>query len=106
MASTTVFVAKDEDSISKGAFPTLSEAYNASKPNGKIKFAPDVYCESIVIKKPGIILEPIEKTLDVTLRQEYKPCFIIDIGPEEVCTINNLKMILTGPNKEMDMKAF
>jgi hypothetical protein len=51
-------------------------------------------------------LEPIEKSLDVTIRQECKPCFIIDIGPEEVCTINNLKMILTGPNKELDMKAY
>ena len=68
MANTTVFVARDDDSISKGAYPTLQAAYDASKPNGRIKFAPDVYCESIIIKKPGIVLEPIEKTLDVTLR--------------------------------------
>jgi len=68
MATTTVFVARDDDSISKGAFPTLSAAYEASKPNGRIKFAPDVYCESITIRKPGLVLEPIEKTLDVTLR--------------------------------------
>ena len=57
-------------------------------------------------RKPGLIFEPIEKSLDVTLRQECKPCFIIDIGPEEVCTINNLKLMLTGPNKELDMKAY
>lgn len=57
-------------------------------------------------RKAGLVFEPIEKTLDVTLRQEYKPCFIIDIGPEEVCTINNMKMLLTGPNKEMDMKTY
>lgn len=44
--------------------------------------------------------------MDVTIRQEVRPCFIIDIGPEEICTINNLKMILTGPNKELDMKAY
>ena len=53
-----------------------------------------------------MIIEPIEKSLDVTIRQEVKPVFIIDIGPEEICTINNLKMILTGPNKELDMKAY
>lgn len=53
-----------------------------------------------------MVFEPIEKTLDITIRQECKPCFIIDIGPEEVCTINNLKMMLTGPNKELDMKAY
>jgi hypothetical protein len=63
----------------------------------------ETYC---FCRKPGIILEPIEKSLDVTIRQECKPCFIIDIGPEEVCTINNLKMMLTGPNKELDMKAY
>lgn len=53
-----------------------------------------------------MIIEPVEKSLDVTIRQEVRPCFIIDIGPEEVCTINNLKMLLTGPNKQLDMKAY
>ena len=106
MAMTQVYVAKDQDSINKGAYPSLKEAYEAAKPNGRIKFAPDVYSESITITKPGIVLEPIEKSLDVTLRQEHRPVFIIDIGPEEVCTINNLKMIFTGPNKELDMKAY
>lgn len=52
------------------------------------------------------MFEPIEKSLDVTVRQECKPCFIIDIGPEDTCTINNLKLMLTGPNKELDMKAY
>ena len=33
-----------------GAKATMQEAYEAAKPNAKIKFAPDVYCESIVIK--------------------------------------------------------
>ena len=59
-----------------------------------------------MFSKPGLTFEPIERTLDVTVRQECKPTFIIDIGPEEVCTINNLKLMLTGPNKELDMKAF
>ena len=68
MATTSVYVAKDQDSINKGAHPTLKEAYEAAKPNCRIKFAPDVYCESITIRKPGIVLEPIEKSLVVTLR--------------------------------------
>ena len=42
----------------------------------------------------------------MTIRQECRPIFIIDIGPEEVCTINNLKLLLTGTNRELDMKAF
>lgn len=53
-----------------------------------------------------MVLEPIEKSLDVTIRQEVRPVFIIDIGPEEVCTINNLKLLFTGPNKDIDIKAF
>ena len=44
-----VYVAKDEDSIQKGAFSTISEAYENALPNAKIKFAPDVYSDSIVI---------------------------------------------------------
>jgi hypothetical protein len=84
----------------------MAEAYEAAAPNARIKFAPDVYFESLTIKKPGLVIEPIEKSLDVTIRQEHRPVFIIDIGPEEVCTINNLKLLLTGANKELDMKAF
>jgi hypothetical protein len=60
----------------------------------------------IIYRKPGLVLEPIEKSLDVTIRQEVKPVFIIEIGPEEVCTINNLKLLFTGPNKDVDIKAF
>ena len=42
----------------------------------------------------------------MTVRQECRPCFIIELGPEEECTINNLKLIFTGPNKELDMKSY
>jgi hypothetical protein len=45
-----IYVAKDEDSVSKGAYSTLKDAYNAAKPNAKIKLAPDVYFETITIK--------------------------------------------------------
>ena len=72
--------------------------------SGKNKYI--LSCNILCFRKPGITIEPVEKSLDVTIRQEVKPCFIIDIGPEETCTINNLKMILTGPNKELDMKAY
>ena len=51
-----------------GAFSTLKEAYESAKPNARIKIAPDVYSESIVVKKPGLVFEPIEKSLDVTIR--------------------------------------
>ena len=45
-----VYVAKDADSIAKGAHATIQSAYDAAKPNAKIKFAPDVWVESIVIR--------------------------------------------------------
>jgi hypothetical protein len=45
-----VYVAKDEDSIQKGAFSTIQEAYDHAKPNSRIKFAPDYYSESIIIR--------------------------------------------------------
>ena len=89
-----------------GAFSTLQQAYERAEPNTRIKLAPDVYNETIIVKKPGLVFEPIDKELDVTIRQESRPCFVIDIGPEEVCTINNFKMMLCGPNKELDMKAY
>jgi len=45
-----LYVAKDEECILKGAYSTLFEAYEAAKPNTKIKFAPDIYSDSIIIR--------------------------------------------------------
>ena len=41
--------------------------------------------------------------VEVIIQQTTKPCFIIDIRPDEVCTINNLMMLFKGPNKDEDM---
>ena len=45
-----VYVAQDDDTIGKGAFKTVQEAYDNAKPNGRIKFTPGVYCESVTIR--------------------------------------------------------
>lgn len=57
-------------------------------------------------RKGGLTLEPKEKGGEVTISSGERPCIIIDIPPDEVCTINNLRMLLRGPNKSDDMKAY
>ena len=49
MAKSLCIVANDEESIQKGAYPTINAAYDACKPNGTIKLAPGIYYESLII---------------------------------------------------------
>ena len=43
------------------------------------------------------MLEPKEKGGEVTFQPDDNPCIVIDIGAENTCTINNIRMILRGP---------
>ena len=44
--------------------------------------------------------EPKGPNHEVTLIQNENPCFVIDVGEGNFCTINNIKMLLRGPNRD------
>jgi len=39
----------------------------------------------------------------VTIQQFVKPCIFIEIPPRETFTVNNIRMLLKGPNKDEDI---
>ena len=53
-----------------------------------------------------MVLEPKEKDGEVTLQQKENPCIVVDVGKGNICTINNLRMILKGPNKDADPRSY
>lgn len=52
------------------------------------------------------MLEPKEKGGEVTFQQSENPCIVIDVGEGNSCTINNIRMILRGPNRDTSNKNF
>ena len=71
-----------------------------------IKITSNLYEEKIEITKPGIEIRPKEKGGEVTIQQKTDPCFIIDIGKDNVCTLYNLRMLLKGPNRDAEPQSF
>lgn len=47
---------------------SICDAVNAATPGTIIKIASNVYEEELLIKKPGLILEPKDKNGEVTLQ--------------------------------------
>ena len=58
----------------------------------------------MALTKPGIEIRPKEKAGEVTIQQKTDPCFVIDIGKDNVCTITKLRMLLKGPNRDADLQ--
>jgi len=56
--------------------------------------------------KPGFEIRPKEKGGEVTIQQKTDPCFIIDIGEGNVCSLHNLRMLLKGPNRDAEPQSF
>ena len=71
-----------------------------------IKITSNLYEERIDITKPGIEIRPKEKGGEVTIQQKTDPCFVIDIGEGNVCTLENLRMLLKGPNRDAEPQSF
>ena len=88
-----------------GVYTSISDAIAASEPS-VIKITSNLYEEQLIIRKPGLILEPKEKEGEVTLQQKENPCIVVDVGKGNTCTINNLRMILKGPNKDADPRSY
>ena len=74
--------------------------------HAQIKVTSNLYEEKIVITKPGIEIRPKEKGGEVTIQQKTEPCFVIDIGKDNVCSIHNLRMLLKGPNRDAEPRSF
>ena len=47
-------------------------------------------------------IEPVE-IQRVTIQQNDVPCFIINVPQGETCTINGVRMLFRGPNKDEDL---
>lgn len=75
-------------------------------PGSKIQIASNIYDEGMVIEVPELTLEPKDLGGEVTIQQHISPCLIIDIGTDNVCTVNNIRMLLKGPNKDADIHSF
>ena len=63
-----------------------------------IKITSNLYEEKIVINKPGIEIRPKEKGGEVTIKQNSEPCFVIDVGEHNVCSLHNLRILLKAPD--------
>jgi len=85
---------------------SIMEAVGKAKPHTTIKITSELYNEPLVIKQADLTLEPLEEGGDVTITQATNPCLIVDVGDGNVCTINNMKMLLQGPNKDADIHSF
>lgn len=85
---------------------SIREAIAKAKPDTEIKISSEWYNEGLEITKNNLTLEPREEGGEVTITQATNPCLIVDVGEGNVCTINNLKMLLQGPNKDADINSF
>jgi len=84
-------------------FQTFAEAIDNAEPGDTIKITPDLYTEQIKVNKPGLVLEPSLRGGEIILQQKLHPCVVIDVGPNNSVTINNIKMLLTGPNMDVEV---
>ena len=74
--------------------------------NALIKITSNLYEEKIEITQPNIEIRPKEKGGEVTIQQKTDPCFIIDIGEGNTCTLHNLRMLLKGPDRDAEPHSF
>ena len=85
---------------------TIAEAIESADPGNKIIITSNIYEEELVITTPELTLEPKDVNGEVTLEQAIRPCIIIDVGVDNCCTVNNLRLLLKGPNKDADIHSF
>lgn len=85
---------------------TIDEAILRAQPGDTIKITPGLYTEQIVVRKPGLVFEPSVAFGDVIFKQETKPCLVVDLGINESVRFNNIKMLLAGPNMDVEVQGF
>ena len=90
----------DPEEQGEGIFETIAEAIEAAKPGSIIQIAEGHYCESLVIKTPNLIMEPIEEEGKVIILSSKKPCIRVFLDHEDKFEINRIRLMFKGPNKE------
>ena len=99
---------KNDQFHEQNIYQSVTDAVNSVEDGqpSTIKITSNLYDEKIVITKPGMEIRPKEKGGEVTIQQKTDPCFIIDIGKDNVCTLYNLRMLLKGPNRDNEPQSF
>ena len=69
----------DKESEDPWIYKSIGEAIIAAKDNNIIHIASGIYCESIVIRTPGLLLEPLEEEGKVVIVSTQKPCLRIEL---------------------------
>ena len=95
-------VDKEGNKSISGVVQSISGAIASASSNTVIKITGEIYTEELIITKPNLTLEPKSEAHEVILIQNENPCIVIDVGEGNFCTINNIKMILKGPNRDQD----
>lgn len=79
---------------------TIGQAITIAKPGSIIQIAAGVYSESLVVTKPGLIIESLEEDGKVVILSGKKPCLTVRIDNHEKIEINRIRMLCKGPNSE------
>ena len=90
----------DAQNVGGDTYETIADALAAAEPGTIIQVAEGHYCESLVVKTPNLIIEPMEEDGSVIILSSKKPVFRVFLNPDERCEINRIRMIYKGPNKE------
>ncbi len=69
-----------------------------------IRVAPGLYSDNLIIRKPGIKIEPKEKLGDIILVVSTKPAITIELDKNEKCHITGLKISHSGNNDDVYFK--
>ena len=98
---------ENENNYEENIRQNVTDAINSVEEGfATIKVTSNLYEERIDITQPGIEIRPKEKGGEVTFQQKTDPCFVIDIGEGNVCTLENLRMLLKGPNRDAEPQSF
>jgi hypothetical protein len=83
-----------------GPIKRITDAINKAEPGTHIRIAPGLYSENLVIRKPGLVFEPKEKSGDIIFIVPNSPTILIELEPDEICTFIGIKMSHQGKNAE------
>lgn len=67
-----------------------------------IKVAPGLYSDNLVVKKPGITIEPKDKLGDIILVVSTRPAITINLKKNEKCTILGIKVSHSGNSEDVE----
>ena len=87
-------------------YPTIKGAVEQADGPTDIKITSNLYEEMITITEPNLRLATKEKAGQVTIKQREHRCICIDVGVDNTCTLQNLRLQLTGPNADANICSY